>query len=121
MFTRLRNFLRYRRRRKGNLLRQEIPGGGFEIEIRPPVRFRPVTLGLVERVCPYLGLEVDGVLNADIDLEKMKTPKFSDAKMALRLMLENYDDYDLESWSFNVYEHFLAVVIGNFFGRFFFP
>lgn len=104
-------------KKDGNFIRRRLPEGGEELTVTPRLRFRPITLGLVEKVSPLLGLDADVVLSGEIDLENMKAPSLSNAKKAVKILLKNGDKYDLDSWTPALYEVFLGYLLGNFMSR----
>jgi len=110
-------FKRFGRKKDGNFLRRKLPEGGEEIIIRPDLKFQPITLGLVEKVSPLLGLDADVVLAGEVDLDNLKAPKLSEVKKAVKILLKNGDKYDLDSWPPNLYEAFLGYLLGNFMSR----
>jgi hypothetical protein len=108
---------RLRGRKDGNFIRRKLPEGGEELVITPALKFRPVTLGLIEKVSPLLGLDADLVLMGDVDLERLDAPPLSDVKKAVNLLLYNGKKYDLDNWSPALYETFLGYLLGNFMSR----
>ena len=96
--------------------RKEKEGTTFKLK---PVPQMPdvYTIGVVEKVCACLDLDVDLVLTGDIQLEDIQLPPLDQGQLFLQTVLANGGKYNVRDWSPAVYKGVIQAILANFFFR----
>ncbi len=97
-------------------IKKKFSRGGTRWVLKPvPLMPAVYTIGVVEKACAILEIDVDLVISGDIELAEIELPPLAKGVAFLQLVVENGDKYDVREWTPGQYEGVMQAILANFF------